>query len=190
MNTPAHVIAGLALFTGGDRRDAWRPVVAGSLLPDLPMFAFYAWEKLVRRTDELEIWRTSYFDPAWHDVFDLFNSVPLAALVLAAGLFARRRGTTLLAASLLVHDAIDLALHREDAHRHFHPLSDWRFESPVSYWDPAHHGAWGALLEVGVVVAGSAAVWRRYPHRGIRVALAGACGLYTAGWVAFYGLPP
>ena len=41
--------------------------------------------------------------------------------------------------------------HRDDSHRHPYPLSDWRFISPLSYWDPVHHGQWLGLAEASLV---------------------------------------
>ena len=61
-----------------------------------------------------------------------------------------------------------------------------RFESPVSYWDPAHHGLWGAGLEVVMVGLACAALWRRTAHRGWRGVLAALPVLYAAGWAALY----
>ena len=44
--------------------------------------------------------------------------------------------------------ALDLPVHTDDAHRHLLPLSDWRFHSPVSYWDRRYHGAQFAIFEL------------------------------------------
>jgi len=55
----------------------------------------------------------------------------------------------------------DLPLHREDAHGHFYPLSNWHFESPISYWDPAHHELWVGGLEAAGVIVGSFLLIRR-----------------------------
>lgn len=39
---------------------------------------------------------------------------------------------------------MDFFVHVEDAYPHFWPIFDWRFESPVSYWDAAYFGNWVA----------------------------------------------
>jgi len=54
-----------------------------------------------------------------------------------------------------------LALHHDDAHRHFLPLSGFRFESPISYWDPAHYGLVFGAVELAGVVVGSIVLIRR-----------------------------
>ena len=73
---------------------------------------------------------------------------------------------------MLLHCAFDLPLHHDDAHRHFLPISNWRYQSPVSYWDPAHAGALGAGLEVACVLGASVVLWRRFEQRWIRGLLA------------------
>jgi hypothetical protein len=40
----------------------------------------------------------------------------------------------------LLHIFGDLPLHHDGVHRHFLPLLEWRFVSPASCWNPAHHG--------------------------------------------------
>ena len=65
----------------------------------------------------------------------------------------------------------DFALHRKDAHRHFFPFSDWRFQSPVSYWDPRHYGGIVTTIEMVVVVAGAVVLFKQCPGRGPRAFL-------------------
>ena len=80
---------------------------------------------------------------------------------------------------MALHAAADLLVHADDAHRHLWPLSDWRFASPVSYWDPRHHGAWFAPVECVAALAMLAAVRRRAGRR-TRVALAALAVAYVA----------
>ncbi len=164
------------------------------------MLVFYVWERLVRGMSEGRIWSERYFDPGWQVVFDIPSSIPL--LVLALGLvvlFGRRTASAglgpesgvasglrggwrtapaLFVASMILHALGDLPLHREDAHRHFFPFSDWRFTSPVSYWDPEHFGGYAALGEVVLVLAVSVFLFRRYRGRG-RWLVAGVGGIYA-----------
>src|SRR5439155_24072487 len=37
------------------------------------------------------------------------------------------------------HNVVDFFTHHAEAHAHFYPLSDWRFQSPVSYYERDHH---------------------------------------------------
>jgi hypothetical protein len=87
-------------------------------------------------------------------------------------------------ASGLLHHAFDFALHADDAHRHLWPLSNWRLESPVSYWDPAHYGTIVAPMEAALAL-GLALVLRKRAQarlaRAMLLAAAVLCGLITAG---------
>lgn len=188
MNTPAHLVVNLAVLGGGRRGRYARQIAAGAVLCDLPMLLFFAWESLVQGSSQEFIWGHAYFEAGWQLFFDLFNSIPLALLGLAVSLAARRSGAALLFASVLLHTGLDLPLHHDDGHGHLWPLSAWRFESPVSYWDPAHHGAWGALLESVLVVVCCGVLWRRAARTWQRVALAAYAALQVLGWVLFYAV--
>lgn len=188
MNTPAHLILNVALATGGGRTELARPALLGALLPDLPMFLFFLWERGVAGTPDAILWNEIYFQAGWQDFFDVFNSIPLALLGLALAHRARSRAGLALFASMLLHHGFDLALHHDDAHRHFLPFSDLRVTSPVSYWDPRHHGAWAALGELGIVTAGAVVLARRYGSAWLRALLAACVLLQAWGWLAFYRL--
>lgn len=181
MNTPAHAVVNLWLLGSEERPGEVWPLAAGAVLPDLPMVVFYAWEKL-RGTAEAVIWGERYYEAGWQAFFDLFNSIPILLVVMALARWVGRRGLFLLAASMTLHGFFDLPLHREDAHRHFWPLSDFRFESPISYWDPDHFGGWFALAEIALVLAGSVVLWRRFPRPGVRLLVTLVAALYLGYW--------
>jgi len=182
MNTPAHVIASLWVV-GHDER-SWRPAVAGALVPDLPMFVFYVWQRAVAGRPDAEIWSTVYFQPDWQLFFDAFNSLPVVAVGLVAAVLLRSAPLRVFFLSMGLHCVADLALHHDDAHRHFLPLSDWRFESPISYWDPAYHGAIFGSLEMAGLVLGAAVLLRRPNPPGVRV-VAGGTLAATAAFAGF-----
>ena len=188
MNTPAHVVVCLAALGGGARRRHAGAIAAGALLPDLPMFGFYVWQRLWVGLPEAAIWREAYFRDAWQNFFDLFNSIPIAAALALAARVLRREGAALFFASMLLHQLVDLPLHVEDAHRHFHPFSDWRFASPVSYWDPAHYGGLGAGLELAAVLVACAFLWQRTRARAARVSLVALVLVQFAGFAALRAL--
>ena len=82
--------------------------------------------------------------------------------------------------SLLLHTLGDLPLHHDDGHRHFFPFLDWRFESPVSYWDPAHYGLWFSLVEA-TAVAVAATLLYRY-HASFRPWVLATTAIYVGYW--------
>jgi hypothetical protein len=184
MNTPAHAVINLLLLSSipGHKPDHRRSaaIVFGALLPDLTIMVFYAWQLLVGRS-ESEIWTVEYYRPFWQACIDSFNSIPL--ILLAMLLCWRARNYLLLAlfSSMLLHVFGDLPLHHDDAHRHFWPFSDWRFASPVSYWDPAHHGRWASLLEFIAVFAAAAFMFRR--HAVLRPWVTVLAAIYLLYWI-------
>ncbi|RMH17821.1 MAG: hypothetical protein D6696_14700 [Acidobacteria bacterium] len=182
MNTPAHAVVNLLLLSRRRRPEELAPITAGAVLPDLAMVVFYACQKAAG-TAERVIWSERYFAPAWQSFFDLWNSLPLIAVGLLVARWLGRRRWALLFASMGLHALEDLPLHHDDAHRHFFPFSDWRFASPISYWDPARHGGLVTLLEIALVAVAVPLLLRRHPGRGPRVlvlALAAVYALYFA----------
>ncbi|MEQ9571409.1 MAG: hypothetical protein RLN95_04890, partial [Nitratireductor sp.] len=89
-------------------------------------------------------------------------------------------------ASALLHSLIDFLTHRADAHMHLWPLSDWRFRSPVSYWDPDYYGNWFGLFEAALGVALIVVLFRRYRALPLRAGLLVVLGLYVAVPAFFY----
>ena len=195
MNTPAHVALNALVLGRGRFQPHWLAITAGALLPDLPMVGFYLIERIGRGTPERVIWGELYFDPGWQSFFDAFNSLPLIAL---AGFFAWRTGATAALAflsSMALHCLADLPLHREDAHAHFWPLTNWRFLSPISYWDPRHGGAVFLAFELGLLVAapfvlrGRSRAWGWVG--GVTLAASVLFGVFAAVyWSGALGSPP
>ena len=158
MNTPAHVIFSLSLLGKNNAANSTYAIAVGALMPDVIMIVFYAYEKL-RGVPEQIIWNSHYFLPQWQNLFDIFNSVPLLLLALIVSRHRQNKFLTLLFASMLIHCFFDFPVHHDDSHRHFFPLSDFRFQSPVSYWDPQHHGQIVGAIEMILVLAGSIYLW-------------------------------
>lgn len=191
MNTQTHVIMGAALFGRPAPRLAW-VAAAGGLIPDLPMYFIVATLRMSGFSLD-DIFGRLYWQDWWQIANALGHSFPIWGGMFAwsslALLRARRRGDKprpaaatvfALSASALLHSFIDFLCHRDDAHMHFWPLSQWRFRSPVSYWDPAHYGEWFGLFEAAVGLALGVVLFRRYANRLLRVAVVVAMLLYVA----------
>jgi hypothetical protein len=155
MNTPSHAIINLALLTNTQQPQAMPWITLGAVLPDIPIFLFYGWAKLILQQLEQVIWGEMYFSPGWQALIHGAHSIPLALLGIAIGHYAGIWQLKVLALSALLHSGLDLPLHHDDAHRHFLPFSNYRFISPISYWDPKHHARWVALAELGMVLVAS-----------------------------------
>jgi len=186
MNTPGHSILNLALLNRGSLAGNPWPIMIGSWLPDAAIFVFYGWAKAVN-LPEAVIWNEAYYRPFWQDIFAIGNSIPLALLGAGLALWLRRPAGVALFVSMLLHHLEDFPLHHEDAHQHFWPLSSYRFISPVSYWDPDHYGAYGALAEVGLTLIASFYLWTRSRSLWGRGLLILTNVAYLVGYWQLYG---
>ena len=179
MHTPAHLAASLLVWPKENRWVDASAVAFGAVLPDLSMFFFFAYQKAIG-TPNKEIWETVYFEERWQYCFDLFNSIPMAILLFVIFRWLKVRWAQLLVASAGLHMLCDLPVHHDDGHRHFLPISNWRFESPVSYWDPAHFGILFATLELVFAVSALIYVMRIGEKPMSRIAI-GTLAIYAIG---------
>jgi len=159
MQTPSHAILNLVCFSQTQRSELIPVIVAGALLPDLPMFVMYFWAKGIRRQSEQQIWEEIYWSDFWQTWVALFHSIPLAVLGAIAATLLHQSALQVLFISMVLHSLGDLPVHNDDAHRHFFPLTNYRFISPVSYWDRRHYGAIVAPVEKLLVLAASLYLW-------------------------------
>ncbi len=150
MNTPAHLIVGMAAFGRPADGKTTAAALAGSFLPDASLYAM-SLAALAMGYPAREIFGRLYFSDAWQQVFAVDNSFVLWGLGLGVALVARRAWAVALAGAALLHLVFDFLLHHHDARLHFWPLSDWKFVSPLSYWDPAHYGNILGPAEVALV---------------------------------------
>ncbi|RYH02235.1 cobalamin biosynthesis protein CobQ [Salipiger sp. IMCC34102] len=168
MNTPAHLIFGLAAFGRPKAGRITLAALAGGLVPDLSLYLLAGWQLAVMGTDPQVVFGTMYYSALWQGIFRVDNSVPLWAVLAAVGLLWRSPVVVAFAGSGLLHLALDFPLHHDDARAHFWPLTDWVFASPLSYWDPAHFGGVIGPIEVGACVILSLWLWRRFRSRAMR----------------------
>jgi len=185
MNTPGHAVVNLVLLGDGRSGDRHLPVGIGALLPDAPMAVFWVHASLVQGLPQSAVWSEAYFRPEWRMVFDAFHSIPIALALLAVSAWLGARRAAWLFGSMALHDLLDLPLHASDAHAHLFPLTDYRFESPVSYWDPGHFGDVVAPLEMAIVLGVSAVLWPRLATRWGRALLVGGGVLYLVAFLFF-----
>jgi hypothetical protein len=155
MNTPSHAILNLAILTQVSKHPQSWPILLGAVLPDLPIFVFYGWTRFIQRLPESIIWSEAYYQPFWQALIALLHSLPLASMGFVLSAVLGWSVPALLFGSMILHSLGDLPVHHDDAHRHFFPFSNYRFISPVSYWDPRHHGAIVSLIELLFVTGGS-----------------------------------
>lgn len=111
---------------------------------------------------EGNMWRKPaglYWVEPWQFFSAVTNSIPLYAAILLLGYVLYRRaqlgiaqgepasGGTKWAQALMIfgggallHVLFDFPVHTDDAHVHFWPFTEWRFNSGVSYYQPSNYG--------------------------------------------------
>ncbi|WP_037310276.1 hypothetical protein [Ruegeria halocynthiae] len=150
MNTPAHLLIGAAAFARpAQGRILWAAVI-GSLLPDLSLYVMAGVSLYVLGIPAQVVFDQLYFSPAWQTVFAIDNSFILWGSALLVGLWRGWRVLTVAASAGFLHLAMDFMLHAGDGRPQFWPLSDWVFDSPISYWDSSHHALWVAPVSVAI----------------------------------------
>ncbi|MBC7543342.1 MAG: hypothetical protein H7338_11490 [Candidatus Sericytochromatia bacterium] len=136
MMTTSHAFFTYALMPTGP---AMAQAVIGSVLPDVPFLiapaAYAAWQG------------------RWAGCLTATRDGLVSGLLLRAGhslvIWAVAAGVTAALAPRWLpliwgwfgHVAADFVTHHGEPHAHFYPLSDWRFASPVSYYEWDHHAA-------------------------------------------------
>lgn len=180
VDTIAHCVINLYALERQDRGSRQSAAIAGAVLPDAPMFIFYFVERVINGTAEATIWRERYWDPGWQAFIDAFNSAPLILIGLIIAVKLRAEWAIVLGLSMVLHVVLDLLLHHDDGHRHLWPLSDWRFESPLSYWDGAHNAGAVSLVITVAVLACSVGLWRTAKRSTTRAMIVLLGGIYAA----------
>ena len=184
MMTPTHSLMALAALSKRGERRRNVSVFAGSLVPDLAIFLWAPYQSIVNGVSGAEMWDKLYFEPPMQNLIAWFNSIPIFMVLGIVGFAARGKtwGKLLLlfALAALIHIAGDIPVHADDAYRHFWPISDWRFYSPLSYWDVDHHAAWVGKIDIVLALGCTAILWTRFTARWARIALAATALFYIA----------
>jgi len=173
MNTPAHLIFGLAAFGRPGRPRVTGAAALGALAPDLSLYlmvgvAVYGMGIAPRR-----VFGELYYSEAWQRVFAIDNSFVLWGVLLGVAIWRRSPVLVAFAGAATMHLAFDFPLHNHDARMHFWPVSDWVFVSPLSYWDDAFYGRVVGVLEVAVSLILAALLVLRFRSWAMRVGIGG-----------------
>ncbi len=162
MNTPAHILLGFAAFSRRGDRASTVAGGAGGFLPDMSLYLMAGVSLLVLQIPPQRVFGELYFSDAWQTVFAIDNSIPIWLALLGIALWRRARWGVALCGAALLHVALDFPLHHDDGRAHFWPLSDGVFESPLGYWDGAHHAAVVAPLEGVLCLICAVVIIRRF----------------------------
>ena len=166
MTTHSHAILNIALLSKRGKPYLHSYACLGAVIPDIPIFIFFAVETFIFQTSQREMWGARYFMEAWQNFFDVFNAVPLILILLGIGYYLMHsERVTVVAWSMLIHCTFDFLTHHDDGHHHLFPLSDFIFASPISYWDSNHHAGIFRVVECVVILAASIYLFPRLKTR-------------------------
>lgn len=173
MNTPAHLIFGAYAFSRPERRGTLAAALAGSAMPDLSLYLMVTVSIWVLNVPPQTVFGELYYSDAWQAVFAVDNSFVLWGLLLGFAIWRAWPRLTAFAGAGFLHLCFDFPLHTHDARMHFWPVTDWVFESPVSYWDNAAHAGVVGPMTLAMSFALAGILIRRYRNTGLRTLFAG-----------------
>ena len=147
----------------------------GAIAPDVSLYVMVAVSIWVMDIPARRVFGELYYSDAWQAVFAVDNSFILWGLGLGIALWRRASVFVAFCAAGLLHLAFDFPLHTHDARQHFWPVTDWVFESPVSYWDNAAHA--GIVSPVALFLSAGAlgVIWVKSQKLWLRLL---ACALF------------
>ncbi len=132
-------------------------------MPDASIFIMVIYSSLFNEKGT-DLWNKPnglYWQDPWQTYSAISNSFPLWGLVLligiilfyysksfkSIGLKSIGLGILIFGIGYFLHIVIDFFTHADDAHKQFWPFSDWRFYSPVSYYQPQYYGRIVSVFE-------------------------------------------
>ena len=169
MNTPAHLLIGGAAFGRRQKSGTTSAALLGSFAPDFSLYVLVSVSIWVLNIPADTVFRELYYTEKWQAIFAVDNSFIFWGLGLALALWLASDKGIAFAAGGLLHLATDFPLHTHDARMHFWPVTDWVFESPVSYWDTRAHAGVVGPVEVLLSLVAAIVLWRRFGHVWFRV---------------------
>lgn len=193
MMTQTHLLVASALLAKPGERLRNFAVVTGALVPDAAIYVLFGWSKFAAIPERI-VWDQLYWQEPWQSWTAAGNSLPIYGLLLLIGLLLLRGVPALfrvglflffLSLAAITHIAGDFFVHITDAHRHFWPLSNWKFVSSVSYWHPDHHGGVFSTIEAVAGLVLCVILFRRFHALWVRVLLALLALAYIAVPVYF-----
>lgn len=188
MITPSHLIYSWALARKTEKpenhsKKRTLAFVLGALFPDTPTYVFFLVCGVILGIPHEMLWDDIYFNSGWSIPITLTHSFIIWPILIA---FSGYFGWKLLkwfSISALFHALVDFCVHTDDAYRHFYPFSDWKFKSPVSYWNNAEYGQYVSLFDSFLVILLLVYLYTRYQNR-MRILIVALGILYVFRLVA------
>lgn len=185
MNTPTHLLVGAVAFAKPDHHRLTWAALIGGLAPDFSLYFMFLWQRFVIGASPQVIFGDLYYSQYWQTVFAIDNSFFVWGALALAAFLLRSPVAIAFTVTGFLHLLMDFPLHNDDARAHFWPLTMWKFESPVSYWDPAHYGRWMSALEIAFVFVLCGILWRRFTRLWPRIVISITAALTAAPAIIF-----
>ena len=185
MNTPAHLIIGAAAFGKANQRAVTWCALVGAFLPDLSLYAMAGVSLFILGISPQRVFDELYYSDAWQQVFAIDNSFVLWGIALGIAIWRRAGWAIALCGAALLHLALDFPLHNHDARMHFWPLTDWKFISPISYWEGSRGGNIVGMIEVVAVAVLTVVLFRRIKDIWLRGVFAVLAALQIAPFIVW-----
>lgn len=185
MNTPAHLIFASAAFASPENRKVTWAALAGGLAPDLSLYLMAGFSLFILQLSPQTVFDELYFSDSWQAVFAIDNSFFVWIGIIGLGFLLGLRWLRAFGAGGFLHIALDFPLHHDDGRAHFWPLSDWVYESPVSYWDGNHFGHIVGPIEVALVVVATIYLVRKFNQSKFKYLFIGLAALQVAPFIMF-----
>lgn len=152
MITPSHIIYSWALAKKTEKvsqnnRKRTVAIVLGALFPDTPTYLFFIVYGLILGYSGPVMWDNLYYNSGWAIPITLTHSFIIWPLLIGISSYAGWKLVKWFSLSAFFHSLVDFCVHTDDAYRHFWPLSDWKFQSPISYYNPAEYGLYVGALD-------------------------------------------
>ena len=172
MNTHAHLVLGAALFAKPNAPKVNTAAILGSLAPDISLYFMVFYSMLIMGIEPTVVFGELYYSTVWQTIFAIDNSFFLWGFLLIIGFVTKIYWVKVFAAVGITHLIFDFPLHHDDGRAHFQPLSDWVFNSPISYWDPQNYGVIVGFFEVILVIGLCAILFRRFTQLWVKIGTA------------------
>lgn len=182
MITSTHMLMG-ALATTRPKMPGWLIALgwAGGFIPDASMFVMAGAARWIMAPG-INLWRKPdglYWVDPWQTLSDVSHSIPLWGVLCLIGYLIWRRsagwvhwlglGMLVFSGGALLHSVSDFLVHTDDAHAHFLPFTNWRFHSPISYYQPAHFGREFGVVELAFCIAAAYWIVRQFKQWPVRI---------------------
>lgn len=189
MNTPAHLLIGSALFSKQDNNRTLTAALLGGLLPDVSLYVMAGVSIFILNISPNVVFGEMYFSDSWQLIFSIDNSFIIWGILLALAVKFKNAFFIALTCAALLHLVCDFGLHHDDARAQFWPLTSWKFQSPLSYWDSNHHSFFVAPAEGLATAAATIFLMMRKLHPAVKagVVILFVAELYTlSSWLRHF----